>query len=131
MNRLLSKSLKALALASSVALLASCGTGVKPLTSTPPAKGLKVTEFTWGDGILLKKYTFPTAVYEPQGEDKKGYYYYPQNAQVKAFDSGLRYGVKGGIYWKKDLPKPANAFVTNFAGTAIFSKKEITATPVH
>jgi hypothetical protein len=113
------------------ACLCSCGASPKPLTSTPPAKALKASEFTWGDGVLMKKFTFPAGTYLPEAEDSKGYYFAPQNAQVKVFDTGLRYGTKGGIYWKKNLQQPDSVYAAgNFGVMAILSKKDLPAIPL-
>jgi hypothetical protein len=126
MTRLFVKSALVIA---AIGSLASCGPRISPLTSAPPAKGLRVNEFSWGDGIFLKKFTFPGGVYQPQGQDRNGFYYFPQNNQVTVRDTGMRYGAKGGIYWKKDLPHPDQAFVDSWAGAALM-KTTFSATPI-
>ncbi|MFD0892611.1 hypothetical protein KBB96_14400 [Luteolibacter ambystomatis] len=113
------------------ALVVSCGPRPQAITSTPQAKGLRVNEFTWGDGILLKKYSFPKAVYQPEKEDKDAFYYYPQNAQVRVFDSGLRYGATAGIRWEKKKVQPDQIFVKAGPGMAVFGKKDIPVTPIN
>jgi hypothetical protein len=111
-------------------LVSSCGPSPKPLVSTPPAKGLKVAETTWGDGILLKKFTYPQGVYRPQAEDKNGYYYHPQG-QIQVFDSGLRYGTAGGVYWKKDSVNPEHLFFkAPFGGYGVVRKSDLQAVPI-
>lgn len=110
--------------------LASCSSP-KPITSTPPAKGLKVQEFSFGDGIILKKYTYPTGDYRPEMEDSGGYYYYPNGRQIRVTDTGIKYGTQGGIYWKKSLDKPQHIFFNPLVGPPNkLSKKDVPATPV-
>ena len=119
-----------LTLAFAVAL-SSCAPSPQPLTSTPPAKALKAGEFSVGDGFLIKKFTFPAGIYRPEMEDKNGYFFSPPGGQIKVFDSGMRYGSTGGIYWKKSESQPGAVFVRgNFGITATLAKKDIPATPV-
>jgi hypothetical protein len=111
--------------------LNSCASAPQPLTSTPPAKALKAQEFSVGDGFLIKKFTFPAGIYRPEMEDKNGFYFSPPGGQIKVFDSGMRYGSNGGIYWKKNESLPGSVFVKgNFGITANLAKKDIPATPV-
>jgi hypothetical protein len=113
------------------AALNSCASAPQPLTSKPPAKAINAQEFSVGDGFLIKKFTFPAGMYRPEMEDKNGYYFSPPGGQIKVFDSGMRYGSNGGIYWKKNESAPGSVYVKgNFGIVANLAKKDIPATPV-
>jgi hypothetical protein len=113
------------------ALFTSCGLSPQPLASTPPAKAVKVDEFSIGDGFLMKKFTFPSGVYRAESEDKKGYYFAPPSGQINVFDTGMKYGSKGGIYWKKDEDKPRFVYVKgNFGIMAPLKKDDMPVSPV-
>src|SRR5687768_7858576 len=95
--RKIMKYLKLLSLAACF-FVVSCGSAPTPLVSKPPVKALRVTGFTFGDGILLKKFTFPSAVYTATMEDEDAYYYSPPGGEVQVWDTGLKYTQGAGLY---------------------------------
>jgi hypothetical protein len=102
-------------------LLVSCGGSLKPgpLVSTPPYKAINLnTPATWGDGIVLKKYTFPTGVYRPQSEDQAGFYYQAADS-LTVNDSFLTYGATGGLYLNKGQSSPDHMYVLAPFGGAL------------
>jgi hypothetical protein len=112
-------------------LFTSCGLSPKPLASTPPAKAVQVQEFSIGDGFLMKKFTFPSGTYRAESEDKVGFYYAPPSGQINVFDTGMKYGSRGGIYWKKGEEKPNFVYVKgNFGMMAPLKKKDMPVTVV-
>lgn len=109
----------------------SCAPLPKPIATTPPAKALRVSEFTWGNGIITKKFTFPAGIYRPLEEDGKGYFYFPEG-QVQVMDTGIHYATKGGIYWKNNDSTPQHFFVRAPFGKryGIISDKNIRVKPI-
>lgn len=94
------------------ALLASCA-APKPLSSTPPAKKLVVKEsFTWGDGAMMKRMTFPAGDYLPKFEDRNGYYFVAPGAGIRVLDIPMAYDVEGGMIWKRNGDKPTQLYHT-------------------
>lgn len=112
-------------------LLASCGSSPAPLVSKPPVKAFHVQAFTFGDGILLKKFSFPAAVYTPTLEDEDAYYYSPPGGQVQVSDTGIKYTQTAGIYLEKETSKPAGIYVKSPIGRLVqIGKEDIPATPI-
>jgi hypothetical protein len=102
-------------------LLVSCAGGLKPsaLTSTPPVKAIKLeSPAEWGDGFILKKYTFPVGVYTPKSEDKEGFYFQAPGS-LTVNDSFLKYGATGGLYLRKDQASPDQMYVLAPFGNAM------------
>ena len=76
------------------------------------------TPAVWGDGIILKKYTFPVGIYTPISEDSEGFYYQSPSS-LKVNDSFLEYGATGGLYLRKDQPLPHKMYVLAPFGRAM------------
>ena len=88
-----------------------------PLFSKPPAKGLSAaSEFSVGDGVLMKKFVYPAGIYQPIHEDSKAHYYAPPGEQIGVKDTGMSLGTQGGIYWEKGLPAPRKVYFTGNFG---------------
>lgn len=99
----------------------SCVSLPKPLalTSTPPIMSMKLdTPAVWGDGILLKKYTFPVGIYKAQSQDAEGFYYQSSDS-LKVNDSFLTYGATGGLYLRKGQVSPDQMYVLSPLGGAL------------
>lgn len=109
-------------------LLASCGVSAdkrNPIASAPPAKTVILAKGqTWGDGFWKKKIAFPEGAYVARYEGKKGFFYeYPDSLSV--FDSGMRYGTQGGLYWPKGEAAPTNLYIDSpFGNGAILEPDE-------
>lgn len=98
-------------------LLVSCGSSA--LKSTPPVKAIKLeSPAVWGDGFILKKYTFPVGLYTPKSEDKQGFYY-QASGSVTVNDSFLTYGATGGLYLRKDQASPDQMYALSPFGNAV------------
>jgi hypothetical protein len=95
----------------SAAVFTSCTSSPTPLASKPPVKALKVSEFSHGDGFLIKKFQFPADTYMPTMEDKTSYFYSPPTGRVKVFDTGMTYGQSAGIYVDKTRESPTGIYV--------------------
>ncbi|MBB5352909.1 hypothetical protein HNR46_003158 [Haloferula luteola] len=108
--------------------LSSCGVTSDrrgELHSVPAAKSVTLTQdVSWGDGFWKKKFTFPAGQYHARYESPKGYFYeYPDSLQV--FDSGMRYGKRGGLYLKKGESAPTRCYIdAYFDGAAILDPGE-------
>lgn len=115
--------------------LSSCGPAKLkpgPLVSKPPAKALKANqEFSVGDGIIIKKFIYPSGLYQPVHEDPKAFYYAPPGEQIKVSDTGMSYGSQGGIYWEKGMESPQKVYFTgNFGIKLPWDKKDLPVTIV-
>ncbi len=91
-------------------LLVSCSSGLKPLSSTPPAKKLRVEEpFKWGNFLTIKL-DMPAGEYTPKYEDEEGYFYEaPQ--KITGSDTFLPLLLDGGLYFEKGLSAPAKLYM--------------------
>jgi len=127
------KILKTCAAIAAGVVLSSCGAATLhpvAMSTKPPVKAVSVDqEFTVGDGFLMKKFIFPKGIYQPMHEDTKAFYYAPAGEQIKVFDSGLKYGNQGGIYWEKGLEKPEKVYFSgNFDIKVPWVKKDMPLT---
>lgn len=98
-----------------------------PLTSTPPAKGLSVvSDFSVGDGIIMKKFIYPAGIYRPIHEDYMAHYFAPPGEQIRVKDTGMNLGTQGGIYWEKGVPQPRKVYFTgNFGMKVAWDKADM------
>mgnify|MGYP007019748515 FL=1 len=88
-----------------------------PMFSKPPAKGLSASsQFSVGDGFLMKKFIYPAGIYQPIHEDSKAYYYAPPGEQIGVMDTGMNLGTQGGIYWEKGQSSPRKVYFTGNFG---------------
>jgi hypothetical protein len=109
------------------AAFSSCGASrvnPGPIVTTPPAKSVSASsEFSIGDGIMMKKFIYPAGVYTPVHEDSKAHYYAPPGEQIRVKDTGMDLGTQGGIYWEKGLDSPKKVYFTgNFGIKAAWDK---------
>lgn len=107
--------------------LASCAGGLSPgpLSSTPPAKSVVVnSEFSIGDGFLMKKFIYPAGNYLPIHEDSKAHYFAPPGEQIRVMDSGMSMGSQGGIYWEKGREAPRKVYASGNFGIKLALNKE-------
>ena len=119
---------KGIALASSL-LLCSCVATLtpSPISSPPPAKAVVAnSEFSVGDGVIIKKFIYPAGTYRPIHEDSKAHYFAPPGEQIRVKDTGMELGSEGGIYWEKGLPAPSKVYFTgNFGIKVPWDKKDM------
>lgn len=88
-----------------------------PIFTKPPAKTITAsTEFSVGDGIIIKKFIYPAGVYQPVSEDSKAHYFAPPGEQIRVKDTGMNLGSQGGIYWEKGLESPRKVYFTGNFG---------------
>jgi hypothetical protein len=119
---------KGIALAGSL-LLCSCAATLTPIpiSSSPPAKAVVAnSEFSVGDGVIIKKFIYPAGTYRPIYEDSKAHYFAPPGEQIRVKDTGMELGSQGGIYWEKGLPAPSKVYFTgNFGMKLPWDKKDM------
>jgi len=119
---------KGMALASSL-ILSSCAATLTPgpLSSKPPAKAVVAdSEFSFGDGFIVKKFIYPAGTYRPIYEDSKAHYFAPPGEQIRVKDTGMELGSQGGIYWEKGLSTPSKIYLTgNFGMKVAMDKKDM------
>lgn len=110
------------------AAFSSCGAtrlNPGPIVTTPPAKSVTASsEFSVGDGILMKKFIYPAGVYTPVHEDSKAHYYAPPGEQIRVQDTGMNLGTQGGIYWEKGLNSPQKVYFTGNFGIKLPWEKQ-------
>ena len=88
-----------------------------PIYTKPPAKSISASsDFSFGDGFLIKKFIYPAGVYQPIHEDSKAHYYAPPGEQIRVKDTGMNLGTQGGIYWEKGLEAPRKVYFTGNFG---------------
>ncbi|MFY7818851.1 MAG: hypothetical protein ACOVRB_10860 [Akkermansiaceae bacterium] len=88
-----------------------------PISSKPPATAIVASsEFSIGDGFIMKKFIYPAGVYQPVHEDSKAHYYAPPGEQIQVKDTGMSLGTQGGIYWEKGLITPRKVYFTGNFG---------------
>lgn len=119
---------KVMALASSL-VLSSCAATLtpSPISSKPPAKAIVAdSEFSVGDGLIIKKFIYPAGTYRPVYEDSKAHYFVPPGEQIRVKDTGMDLGSQGGIYWEKGLSTPSKVYFTgNFGIKVPWDKKDM------
>jgi hypothetical protein len=119
---------KGMTLASSL-LLSSCAATLtpNPISSKPPAKAVVAdSEFSVGDGLIIKKFIYPAGTYRPVYEDSKAHYFAPPGEQIRVKDTGMELGSQGGIYWEKGLSTPSKVYFTgNFGMKVPWDKKDM------
>lgn len=114
--------------AAAALLSVSCGVSAdkrNPISSVPPAKTVTLAKGqTWGDGFWKKKITFPEGPYVARYEGKKGFFYECPDS-LPVFDSGMRYGTQGGLYWAKGEAAPSKLYIDSpFGNGAILEPDE-------
>lgn len=88
-----------------------------PIFTKPPAKSVSASsDFSVGDGIIMKKFIYPGGVYQPVYEDSKAHYYAPPGEQIRVKDTGMNLGTQGGIYWEKGMESPRKVYFTGNFG---------------
>jgi hypothetical protein len=102
----------------------------RPVYTKPPAKIIHATsDFSIGDGFFMKKFIYPSGVYQPIHEDEKAHYFAPPGEQIRVKDTGMNLGTQGGIYWEKGLPSPKKVYFTgNFGIKLPWNKSDMPIT---
>lgn len=87
--------------------------------------------FVFGDGIILKKFTFPSAVYTATMEDEDAYYYSPPGGEVPVSDTGIKYTQGAGLYMEKESTKPNGFYLRSPIGRLVqMEKADIETSPI-